>query len=127
MPPAPAGPGQDVLGGLLHGQDQPPQEPSNLRHAQREARQRLALNAVRGLTSGGGGRLFFSCSTAMAPARKMVNRANAHIASVICRYQPVQLRTSSWSRPTSPLASSKPLSTVQRLPATRTTSSSVVA
>jgi hypothetical protein len=94
MPPAPAGPGQDVVGGLLHGQDQPPQEPPNLGHAQREARPRLALNAVSGLTSGGGGRLFFNCSSAMAPARKMVSRARAHIASVICRYHPVQLRTS---------------------------------
>jgi len=32
----------------------------------------------------------------------------------------VQLRTSYWSRPTSPLASSKQVSTVQRVPATRT-------
>jgi len=37
---------------------------------------------------------FFNASTAIVPARMTVSRANAHIASVICRYQAVQLRTS---------------------------------
>ena len=82
------------MGGLLDGQDQPPQQPANLRNTQREASPRLALNTVRELLSGGGPRLFFNASTAMAPARKTVNRAKAHMARVICRYHPVQLRTS---------------------------------
>ena len=95
MPTAPPGPRHDPLGGLLHSQDQPPQEPTNLGDAQREESPRLALNAANELASRAGGRLFFNCSTAMAPARKMVSRARAHIASVICRHHPVQLRTSS--------------------------------
>jgi hypothetical protein len=37
---------------------------------------------------------FFKASTAMIPARSTDSRAKAHMASVICRYQPVQLRTS---------------------------------
>ena len=71
----------------------------------------------------GGRRLFLNTSTAIVPARMTVSRANAPMARVRCRYQAVQLRTSSCSRPTSSLASSQPLSTVQRLPATRTTAS----
>ena len=55
-----------------------------------------------------------------------VSHANAHITSVICRYQAVQLRTSYCSRPTSPVAASKALATVQRLPAPRTTAANVV-
>src|SRR5579864_6692825 len=39
------------------------------------------------------------------------------------RYQPVQVRTSYSSSPTSPLASSNACSTCQRVPATRTTCS----
>jgi hypothetical protein len=37
---------------------------------------------------------FFNVSTAIAPARSTVSRASAHMARVICRYQPAQLRTS---------------------------------
>jgi hypothetical protein len=49
-----------------------------------------------------------------------------HRARVICRYHPVQLRTSYCSSPTSLVAASTPLSMVQRVPATRTTSANVV-
>src|ERR671913_266169 len=48
------------------------------------------------------------------------------MAKVTWRCQPVQERTSYWSRPTSPLASSKQLSMVQRLPGTCTRWASVV-
>ena len=41
-------------------------------------------------------------------------QAWASIARVMCRYQPSHFRTSYWSRPTSPLASSKHSSMVQR-------------
>ena len=47
------------------------------------------------------------------------------MASVTCRCQPVQDRTSYSSSPTSPLAASKQASIVQRVPATRTRSASV--
>lgn len=69
----------------------------------------------------GGRRLFLNASTAITPARMTASRANASVARVIGRYQAVQLHTSSGSRPTSSVASSKPLSPVQRLPTTRTT------
>ena len=38
MPTAPAGPREDLLGGLLHGEDQPPQEPTQFGDAQRDQR-----------------------------------------------------------------------------------------
>ena len=89
----PLRPGQDVAGGLRHGQHSPPQQPPQLRHAQREVRPRRALNAASGLASGGDHRLFFNAWTAIVPARMIVSRANAHMARVICRYQAVQVRT----------------------------------
>jgi hypothetical protein len=69
MPTAPAGPRQALLGSLLHGEDQPPQQPSQLRDAQRGRRPRRALNPARILRAWVGGRLFFNASTAMVPAR----------------------------------------------------------
>ena len=94
MPAAPVGPRQDLAGRLLHRQDHAPEEAANLLNAQRDSRPRSALNAAKLLLDCGGGRLFFNASTAMAPARSTVSRANAHMARVICRYHPVQLRTS---------------------------------
>jgi hypothetical protein len=94
MPTAPLRPRQDVAGGLLHSQDQAPQQAADLRHAQGDRSPRPALKAARLRRSWGGGRLFFNASTAIVPARRTVNKASAHMASVICRYHPVQLRTS---------------------------------
>ena len=56
----------------------------------------------------------------MAAARATVRKARANMASVTWRCQAVQVRTSYWSKPTSPLAASKHDSTVQRVPAIRT-------
>jgi hypothetical protein len=75
MPAAPLRPRQDLGHGLLQGQDEPPQEPPNLRDTQGEPRPRWALNPVRPLGSWGDGRLFFNASTAIAPARKPTNKA----------------------------------------------------
>ena len=86
----------------------------------------MALNGARGLVWVGDRRLFLNMSTAIVPARITVSRATAHITRVLGRSQAVPLRTAYCSRPTSPWAASKLLSTVQRLPATRTTASSVV-
>jgi hypothetical protein len=94
MPAAPVGRRQDLVGGLLHRQDQAPQEAPYLRNTQRGVRPRVARNAPRLLRSCTEGRLFLSASTALVPARKTVNRAKAHKARVLWRYQPVQLRTS---------------------------------
>jgi hypothetical protein len=55
-----------------------------------------------------------------------VRSACANRASVVCRYPPVQRRTSSWSKPTSPLAVSTLSSIAQRVPATRTISATQV-
>ena len=49
------------------------------------------------------------------------------MASVIWRCQPVQERTSYWSRPTSPFAASKHASMVQRAPAMRASAASGIA
>src|SRR5262245_41891331 len=95
MPAAPVGPSQDLGAGLLHRENHAPEGAANLLDAQRVARPRPALNTARLLRDCGGGRLFFHASTAMAPARSTTSRANAHMAQVICRYHPVQLRTSS--------------------------------
>src|SRR5256886_10456903 len=92
-PPPPRQGGEGAHGGA-HTKPNPPQQPPQLGHAQREARPRRALNAASGLATWGGGRLFFNASTAIVPARMTISRANAHIARVICRYQAVQLRTS---------------------------------
>jgi hypothetical protein len=46
-PAAPVGPGQDVVGGWRHRQDQAPHQPAHLLDAQREARPRPTLNAAR--------------------------------------------------------------------------------
>ncbi len=48
------------------------------------------------------------------------------MAKVTWRCQPVQERTSYWSSPTPPVACSKQPSIVQRVPAIRTSSASVV-
>jgi hypothetical protein len=40
MPPTPAGPGEDLDHGLLHGQDEAPEQSPNLGHAQRDLRPR---------------------------------------------------------------------------------------
>jgi hypothetical protein len=64
MPTAPAGPREDLLGRLLHGEDQPPQPPPQLGDAQRGRRPCRALNPARVLRSWAGSRLFFyRCTT----------------------------------------------------------------
>jgi hypothetical protein len=94
MPATPLGPRQDVVPRLLHPEDHAPQQPTNFGHAQRDVRPRLALNTAKLLASWGDGRRFFHTSTAMAPVRSTVSSESAHMARVICRYHPVQLRTS---------------------------------
>jgi len=95
MPAPPVRPGQDVVRRLRHGQDHAPEEPANLLDAQRHARPCPALKAARRPPRGGAGRRFLNASTAIAPARRTVRSAWAHLTRVICRYHPVQLRTSS--------------------------------
>jgi hypothetical protein len=86
-------------------------------------RPRPAVKAARRLPLWEGGERCLNASTAIAPARRTVRRASAPRASVIGRDQPVQRRTASCSKPTSPLAASTPRSRGQRVPATRPPSS----
>jgi hypothetical protein len=95
MRPAPRRPGEHVAEGLLHRQDQAPQQPASLGDAQGHPSPQRALKAVKRLLGWQDDRLFFNISTAMTPARRTVSRARAPIARVIGRYHPVQLRTSS--------------------------------
>jgi hypothetical protein len=82
------------MDGLLDRQDHAPEAPAKLLDAPWEESPRPALNAASLLRSWGGGRLFFHAFTARVPARSTTRRANAHMAGVLCRYPPVQLRTS---------------------------------
>lgn len=57
-----------------------------------------------------GGTFLTGKSTGSVVACRMTSRAGAHRASLMCRYQPVALRTSYSSDSTSCLVASKPLS-----------------
>jgi hypothetical protein len=75
MPPTPAGPGEDLDHGVLHGQDEAPEPSPHLWHAQRDVRPRCAVTGTRPLRFWTGGRLFVNASTAMGPARQTTTRA----------------------------------------------------
>src|SRR5689334_2915678 len=119
----PGGPVQDMLGGGRGLPNEREEEAPHLRYGQRQQ-------------LGEGHRLVwprsflwvrppFPSGSCRARRRTTVRYARANIARVRWRYQPVQVRTSYSSRPTSPLASSKACSTCQRVPATWTTCGSV--
>jgi hypothetical protein len=126
MPAAPPRPAHHLLGGRLDRQDHAPQEAPYLRHTPRGGRPRVARNAARRCCSAPGGRLLFHASPAIIPARTTANWAKAHLARVMWRDHPVPLRPASCSRPTSPVATSQRGAMTARVPATRTTSASVV-
>jgi len=86
--PTPLRSGQKVVDRWRDGQHSAPEPPPQLGDTPGEARPRLALNGASGLACVGDRRLF-NISTASVPARIPVSRANAPIASVICRYQAV--------------------------------------
>ena len=89
-------------------------------------RPRPVLKAVRRRPRGGTGGLFCNVSTVMASARKTVRSAWTQSARGLWRDQPVHLRTSSSSKPTSSMAASTRRSIVHRVPATRPTLATVV-
>ena len=93
MPAAPRRPGQNPFHFLLRGQHKTPEETTNLANTQRHASPRVALNAAK-LLGWEGSSVFFGSSSGRWAARSTVNSAYAHMAKVICRYHPVQLRTS---------------------------------
>src|SRR5215475_1201121 len=93
MPAAPPRPGQNPFHGLLRGQHQTPEEAPNLADTQRHASPRVALNAAK-LLGLAASCVFFGSSRGRWAACRTVNSAYAHMANVIWRYHPVQLRTS---------------------------------
>ena len=94
VPAPPRGPFQHVTDGLLGRQHKSPEEAANLGDAQRDPPLRAALNAAR-LCNGIWASLFLgSALSCRYPARTTVSSTYAHMAKVICRYHPVQLRTS---------------------------------
>ena len=93
MPAAPRRPGQNPFHFLLRGQHKTPEETTNLADTQRHASPRVALNVAK-LLGWEGSSVFFGSSGGRWAARSTVNSAYAHMAKVICRYHPVQLRTS---------------------------------
>jgi hypothetical protein len=94
MPAAPGGPGQNPFDALLRGQHETPEETTYLANAQRHISPREVLQVVR-RSRREPCEIFFNGGAAGRWAtRKTVNSAYAHIATVICRYPPVQLRTS---------------------------------
>jgi len=93
MPAAPYGPGQHTLNALLCGEHEPPEEAPNLADTQRHTSPREVLKAVRLLGMGPCGIFFHEGAVGRCAARSTVNRAYAHMANVMGRYHPVQLRT----------------------------------
>ena len=79
---------------LLRGKHKAPEETTNFAHTQRPPSPRVALNAARLLGVRWDNVFFGVSSGGRWAARSTVNSAYAHMASVIWRYHPVQLRTS---------------------------------
>jgi hypothetical protein len=94
VPAAPPRPRQNALHFLLRDQHEAPKETPNLTDTQWYASPRVALKAVRLLAVGWANMFLGASAIGTWVARNTVNKAYAHMANVICRYHPVQLRTS---------------------------------
>ena len=94
MPTAPRGPRENTLDALLCREHETPEEAPNFADTQRHPRPRETLKAVRLLRVMACDIFFTGGASGRDAARSTVNSAYAHMANVICRYQPVQLRTS---------------------------------
>src|SRR3954454_10782927 len=117
--PVPDGPAVGRCRGPQAGE-----QAADLWYRQGDESRRRALNCAR--LSRGRSPFCASASGSTPWARTTVRKAWARQARVTWRCQPGQLRTSYWASPTACLAASQQLSTVQRLPATRARSASVV-
>jgi hypothetical protein len=127
MPAAPRGPRQHAFHALLRGQHEAPEAAPHRADTQWPPSPRLALRTAQ-LLGWGEGRVFLSAaSDCRWTARRTVQNAYAHRASGLWRYHPAPLRPAYCSSPPSPWAAATPLSTLQRLPATRTTVSRALA
>ncbi len=94
MPPPPPGPAQQRCCMALNNQDDVPEQASNFGAAQPERSPRWTLKAAKLGVSGRFGCPFFGATCTPVSARITTKNACAHMANVMCRYQPVQLRTS---------------------------------
>jgi hypothetical protein len=113
-------------GGLRHRPDHPPPPLATLGDAPRAVRPRRALNAASARGTCGGPRRCVTASPAMAPARRLGQRAQAPMARVRGRDPPVPRRTSEGARPTALVAAAPPRSMVPRVAAPGTPSATVV-
>ncbi len=94
VPAAPRRPGQNTLNALLCAQHETPEEATNLADTQRHTSPREALEAIRLLRMGPCDIFFNGGAADRCAARSTVNSAYAPMANVMCRYHPVQRRTS---------------------------------
>ena len=94
VPAAPRRPSENTLNALLGDQHKTPEEATNLADTQRHTSLRETLKAVRLLRVTPCDIFFNGGAAGRCAARSTVNNAYAHMANVICRYHPVQLRTS---------------------------------
>src|SRR5919202_4411260 len=91
--PSPPRPRQHLRGGLLDPEDQLPQQAPDFPHADPNQSPRRALKVARLLGLARTGSPFFGSSASCAAARIIVKTACAHMANVMCRYHPTQLRS----------------------------------
>src|SRR5215831_20013759 len=94
VPAAPRGPRENPLHVLLYREHETPEEAPNFADTQRHPRPRETLKAVRLLRVMACDIFFNGRASDRCAALSTVNSAYAHMANVICRYHPVQLRTS---------------------------------
>ena len=92
--PSPARPAQHFRDCLLDPEHDLPQQAPDFADAEPNQSPRRALTAARLPAPSRRISPFFGSSAVCAAARILVSTACAHIANVMCRYQPTQLRTS---------------------------------
>src|SRR5919199_1539011 len=94
VPSSPARPRQHRRDRLHDDEDHFPQQATALGHTEPNQSPRRALKVAKLLGLARTGSPFFGSSASCAAARIIVKTACAHMANVMCRYHPPQLRTS---------------------------------
>ncbi len=94
VPPPPAGPAQHCCHARLGSRHQLPEQMANFATTQSDRSPRWALKLAKLLVAASRSPLFSGATSRPVSARTTAKNAWAHMANVICRYHPVQLRTS---------------------------------